>query len=399
MTLEAPPADTGPTPARSRSPHHPRQVAQGLLVTAWSHPWWGASLTGVAGWAVWALASVGGPRDGTAFAFAGEQILDGHFDQALSEPSIQSGPLTLTVLGLLERLADRFDSPLSWSMLVLSLITAFCLTAAIRACARPVDLRWAGGGLVAAWTLSVGWDVVDGSWGHPSHAVVPLLWLLAVRAGQTGRAVLAGVVLGVALGVDSWAVLGSSALLVLWPDRRAILRAGLAAALVGAVIWAPLLVSGGVRSGDMRWPVTPGSLASLIGQSDYGSGYRLGQLVLVLIVGALLTLRLRTDPDLAWLLPAVVVTARIVSDGQYIGYYAIPVIGALLTGVAVMCARRDHRLAILVPATILSALHIEALGVVAGSLLPVAGVCLATYAVLRPSGQPSSADTALSASE
>jgi hypothetical protein len=364
-----------------------RAHASPVLVGVWRHPWVGASVIGLLGWFFYARTNASGPLDNIAFAEVGRAIWHGHLDQALAEPSIQSGPLTLALLGALDAAAGLVGDPVEGAAVALSVLTAWCMTAAVRLCSRTVDEVLAGAGLLGAWVLALVWDTVDGSWGHPSHAIVPLLWLVAVRAAQQQRVLLAGAALGLAAAFDTWGALGACALLVLWGDGRALLRAGASAVAVAAVVWLPFLVTGSVRSGDMRWPTETGSFLSLLGQDSFGASYRLPQALAVIAVGAVVSVRLRHASDLAWLLPVVLVTARIATDGQFIGYYANPATVGLLVGCAVMIGRNDSRVRWVASGTVLSALHLEPLGVILCATPMVVGAALAVVGVSRPRGQ------------
>jgi hypothetical protein len=245
-----------------------------------------------------------------------------------------------------------------------------------------VSPELAGAGLVLAWTLAALWGPLTGNWAHPTHAVVPLLWLVCVREAQGGRAGRAGLALGLALALDSWAVFGVCALLVLLPDVRPLLR-GIATTLaVTALAWGPFLLLG-ATSARMTWTAQPGSLPDLLGVAEVGAGYRGLQALLVVVVGSALVLRLRRNPDLAWLLPAVLVAVRIVTDGIYLDYYSFPVRVGLLVGVAVLMARRDRRALALVAAAWLTSIEWASTPALLAQLPLVAGVVLATVVVLR----------------
>ena len=368
--------------APSRVPARARGLAGSLARAAARHPWLGAFLAGLAGWATNIAHPVDEPTDYTVFVHAGDAIWRGDPAAALTDPGVQAGPLTLAALSRLDQLGGLVGQQAVVATLAMALLASACMTAAIRWRQVVLSRELAGAGLLLAWTLAALWGPLTGNWAHPTHAVVPLLWLVCVREAQGGRAARAGIALGLAMALDSWAVFGLCALLVVLPDVRLLLR-GIATTLaVTALAWGPFLLLG-AGSARMTWTAQPGSLPELLGVAEVGAGYRGVQVLLVLAVGSALVLRLRTCTDLGWLLPVVLVAVRIATDGIYLDYYSFPVRVGLLVGVAVLMARRDRRALPLAAAAWLTSIEWASTPALLAQLPLVAGVVLATVVVLR----------------
>jgi hypothetical protein len=322
------------------------------------------------------------PTDYSVFVAAGEAIWRGDLASAFSDPHVQSGPLTLVSLSGIDRLGSLTGHQAVVASLAMALLASFCVTGAIRWRQVVASPELAGAGLLVAWTLAALWGPLTGSWAHPSHALVPLLWLVCVREAQAGRAAPAGLALGLGVALDPWAVLGACALLVLLPDVRALLRASAAAVAVTALVWGPFLLVG-TATARMTWVARAGSLPDVLGITVVGAGYRGVQTLLVLAVGTCVVLRMRRDVDLAWLLPVVLVAVRIGTDGIYLDYYSFPVRAGLLVGVAVLTARRDRRAIAVAVAAWLTSVEWGGAATLATQLPLLAGVVLATTVMMR----------------
>jgi hypothetical protein len=193
--------------------------------------------------------------------------------------------------------------------------------------------------------------------GHPEELLGGVLCVVAVLAACSGRATLAGLVLGVAIASKSWALVAVAPVLVALPAHRwrALLVAGAAAAL----ILAPLVVAGfhhfvstnhgASTTGTIFHPTQVWWFTGSLGRVAHDShghvrlGYRyppswLGAIPHPLIVAlsvpmALLWWRRRkaaaSRRDVLLLL-ALVLLARCVLDPWNNVYYALPFLLALL---------------------------------------------------------------------
>ncbi len=347
------------------------------------HPWVGAGAAGLLGWATNAAFPVDAPTDYSVFVHAGDALWRGDLAGVFADPSVQSGPLTVASLSGLDHLAGLVGQHAIVASLAMALVASMCLTLAIRFRQVVVSPELAGASLLVAWTLAALWGPLAGTWAHPTHALVPLLWLVCVREAQSGRALHAGLALGVALALDTWAVFGVCALLVLLPDVRALVRSVAVTIAVAGLAWGPFVVAG-TGSGRMTWRALPGSLPDLLGVGEVGATYRAVQVVVVLVVGSTVVVAMRRNSDLAWLLPTVLVTVRILTDGIYLDYYSFPVRVGLLVGVAVLLGRRDRRAALVVVAAWLTSLELGTTTYVIAHLPLVVGVVLAGVVTARP---------------
>jgi hypothetical protein len=365
----------------------------------------GAGIAGLVGWATNTAFPIDAPTDYSVFVDAGDALWRGDLAGVFADPSVQSGPLTVASLSGLDQVAGLLGHPAIVASLAMAVLASACLTLAIRFRQVVASPELAGAGLLVAWTLAALWGPLTGTWAHPTHALVPLLWLVCVREAQSRRALHAGLALGVALALDTWAVFGVCALLVLLPDVRALVRSAAVTIAVAGLAWGPFLVIG-TGSGRMTWRALPGSLPDLLGVGDVGAGYRALQVVVVLVAGGALVVALRHSTDLAWLLPTVLVAVRIVTDGIYLDYYSFPVRAGLLVGVAVLLGRRDRRAGLVAVAAWLTSLELGTATYLVTHLPLVVGVVLAVVVVARPGmvnrsddGQAESRAIAASASE
>jgi hypothetical protein len=178
--------------------------------------------------------------------------------------------------------------------------------------------------------------------------------------------------------------MGVVALVLLLPDVRAAARAAGVAAGVTLLVWEPFLLTGSVRSGQLTWPAQPGTLPALLGWGDIDARYRLAQLVVIVVTGATVAWWLRRDRDLAWLLPVVLIGARLVLEGIVFEYYAVPIVTGVLTGLAVAIARLDRRVLLLGPAAVLTSTTLPVTTTFLMYLPLYGGVVLAVAAVRLP---------------
>ncbi|HWH31492.1 MAG TPA: hypothetical protein VNU01_02340, partial [Egibacteraceae bacterium] len=171
------------------------------------YPWAAAAVFGAAGFALGDHAHE--PADFTLFAEAGGHLLRGDVPAVLGDAAVQAGPLLLALMGLLDGATAWLGGAQRHAVLLaLCLTVSVSLLAAVRALLpQPGAAR--GRALLAAGVAALAFGVVTLNEAHPTHAVVPLLWLLAALACRRDRPAAAGVLLGLAAGLDSWGVLGA----------------------------------------------------------------------------------------------------------------------------------------------------------------------------------------------
>jgi hypothetical protein len=87
-------------------------------------------------------------------------------------------------------------------------VNTACLIGALRTVAGADAVR-RGVATLAGGFFALAYGTLTTTDAHPTHAVIALLWFLAVRAAIRDRPAVAGLLLGVACGLDTWAVLGA----------------------------------------------------------------------------------------------------------------------------------------------------------------------------------------------
>jgi hypothetical protein len=325
-------------PAVGRDPDAGAAKVSAALGRVDAHPALVALLLGLAGFLL-AGSWTDTPADLTLFANAGGALIRGDLTGTFADPAVQTGPVTALFMFLL-RGATGWTGPVAApaQVLVLCLINAGALVTALRvSLSRGGHVRAAT--LLVVGLLAVAFGALSTTDAHPTHAVIALLWFLAVRAARRGRPELVGLLIGVACGLDTWGVLGAGAVLAL-PSVRGVARSAVVAALAAGAFWLPFLAAGGAHSFQMKWTPVPDSVPSLFfGTTPVPWSYRLAQGLVCLLAGAAVAWWLRHSDDAAWVLPVVVVAIRILLDPVWFEYYGVPVILMLLVGGATVATR------------------------------------------------------------
>jgi hypothetical protein len=279
------------------------------------------------------------------FAHAGEELFGRGWAEVFADPSLQSGPLQLAVLGALARVADAFGIPLG-VMLAFAVelgATAAALLVLKRITSNRAVLLLAGLGVVVLGLSAAAY--IDG---HPAQLFIPLLWVLAGLAVRDGRGGQAGILVGLSAGLELWGLLGVCLLAAL-PGIRPAARGLAGAALVTAGLLAPFVALGEFSMFAFDWHVASGTLVSLVVEpgSTYPWAVRLVQAVAAVAAGASVAWALRTRPSVIWVAPLAAVLVRLLFDPVFYGTYllaplTLAAIGAaeFLTGDLVREVRR-----------------------------------------------------------
>lgn len=277
------------------------------------------------------------PADLGLLADAGQALLEGRFDRVFADPAVQAGPLTLLFLALL-RGATQWAGDASAGMQVAALcaLVAGCTVTAVRLVVpRPGSVR--GAATLGAGLLALLYGTLILQEAHPSHPVIALLWLLAARAAREGRPVAVGALLGASCALDTWGILGIGVVLALGSWRPAA-RATAVAAIVAVAWWAPF-ACWGLQSFAYRWTPGQGSVPwMLFGDTRVSWWWRIAQGAIAGSAGAFTARRLRDSPHLPWVLPCVVVAARLPLDPVWFSYYEIPIGMMAIAGLAALLA-------------------------------------------------------------
>jgi hypothetical protein len=272
----------------------------------------------------------GNGGDAWLFVAAGRTLLSAHWSRAFADPSIQVGPLQLVLFGSVGR------SQVALAV-VLGAAAAVLVLAAARACGveRPGILAGLGVAAVATGLTRAGFDA-----GHPADTLLPLLWILAAAEARRGRTLRAGAIVGLGCGLETWSLLGL-AVLVLAPRRRDALVGAAAAAGVAASLFSPFVAAGHFEMGAYRWAVSSQSLVSALVAPGTPVGWpvRLAQGGVALAAGLGVARIARGSRHSLWLVPAVVVLARLLLDPLDSGYYFVGIEGPALVGLALVAAR------------------------------------------------------------
>ena len=360
---------------------------------------WAALLAGAAAWG-W-LRRDGPVPDQVLFARSGGAVLAGHWSQVYADPQVQAGPWELVLVHLLH-LGGRTVAEGSTAGLLPTLTLPLLVAAAglgvrlLRHCAGLMPSRWLE--LVVAF-LVIGWGVgaTIGWSGHLAALVVPVGWLLAALAARRGRPVLAGVLLGLAAGWETWAVLAAGLLLLdpVATGIRRLVRAGLGLAALGGVglaTYLPFALTGQFRMFEKSWPVGSGTLPHLIGLGEVGFPWsaRLAQALLAVLAGAAVAAGLRGRWEGVWLAPLAACCVRLLLDPVLYGYYWTPPLLLALAGVASL--RPEGRFRFVVPAMAFW-LSVDAGSGWVGTALVTLPVCVLATLLARDRAGPVQAAT------
>jgi hypothetical protein len=266
------------------------------------------------------------------FVHQGERLLSARWADTFSDPTLQSGPLQLVLVG-----AARSTEVLAF---VVELGVAALLLVVL---GRLGVSQWwrvvVGGGAVAVG-LTHG-AFVDG---HPAEAMTPLLWVLAALEARRGRALRAGVLIGLSGGLELWGVLGAPVLLLAPRLRDAAKGLALEAAVIVAQL-APFVLFGTFRMFNYQWRVAGGTLLSVILPvgTHFGWALRLLQAGTACAFGAAIAWRLRRSVHAVWLAPLAVVIARIALDPLAYGWYWLEAEALGLAGAGALLTARPLR--------------------------------------------------------
>jgi hypothetical protein len=272
--------------------------------------------------------------DGALFVRAGRTLLSSHWSHAFAVPTVQAGPVQLMLFGSLGRSG--------WA---LSLVLATGIVLLVVAAARRVGVEspalLCGVGVLAAATGLTG---VGYTWGHPADAVLPLLWIFAAAEARRGRALRAGLIVGLSAGLETWGTLGV-AVLALAPSRRQAGAGALVAAGVALALFLPFMLGGHFEMWSFRWFVyRPSPMSMLVAPgTQYGWPLRLAQGALAVGAGVAVARLLRHSPHALWAVPLAIVAAKLLLDPDLYSYYLAAPQGPIFVGAALGASRLGRR--------------------------------------------------------
>ncbi len=264
------------------------------------------------------------PRPGEwgAFAPAGASLLRGDLAAVFHNRGVQAGPLQLIPFGaaLLGGVSGNLQWTICYSLALFVVLVGF-LIACFPAPEKRTLLAFAPQ-LAAAVVISLG-NILPAATinGHPAQIIAPMLWIAAARASMSGRPFLAGSLVGIAAGWETWGILG--VVVIFCAHRPNYLRSGLGTVAALAVLYGPFVLSGNFHMFQMEWQVSSSSLESHLwpGLESFPWSLRVLQAIASLALGVIVALRTRGE----WYSPAATVLAtlggRLVLDPVLHGYY------------------------------------------------------------------------------
>jgi hypothetical protein len=260
------------------------------------------------------------PPDLEDFAAAGERLLGGRLDGIYESGWNQAGPLQLLISRVL--LAGGSDGVPAVATVVL--VNAALMAGALRLCRGDRRRELAAGLLTLLWlALPIPWD------GHPAELAVPLAWAYAMDLIRSRRPVAAATILGSALAVAPWAVLGFPVLLagVRGPDRGwgRVLGAAVGGGALGMAVYLPFVAAGRFGMFGHVWPVADGTIAGMLGLGHVTWPVRVAQAVVIAGGCGWVAWRWRGRPFVIAAAPATAALLRVATDPVDLRYYWGPV--------------------------------------------------------------------------
>jgi hypothetical protein len=270
--------------------------------------------------------------DTEAFAHAARVALSSHWSTTYADPWLQAGPLELLVC----LVGTTLGMSLRGAAIAMNVIGALSVLAIS---AHVFGRRWKEPLFVAAGALGIGIISDMWEWGHPSELLIALVWLLAARAARNDRMLVAGCLLGMSAGFETWGLLGAPVLFLL-PRFRATVVAGVFALIAAAAFYAPFALGGDFHMFRLHWAVVGGVPGYLFGDgTTFSWTMRLAEAIVVVGFGSSLALALRRrSPACVWLVPALTSICRLLLDPVRYGYYWDTSLILLLIGVAPLLA-------------------------------------------------------------
>jgi hypothetical protein len=253
--------------------------------------------------------------DADGFAAAGRVLLSPHWAHTYADSWLQAGPFEqlICLLGRTLGMNAQGEPPM-----LNAIGAAALLLVARRVLGRDWKaLLYVGGGALLLGIISDLYAI-----GHPSELFIALTWILAARAARRNDVLLAGLLLGLSAGFETWGLLGAPILFLIPTFRRTVVASCLALA-AAASVYAPFALSGDFHMFDLHWSIAGGLASHLFGQSSpYTWHMRLAEAVIVVGIGSALALALRHRTSACvWLVPAATSICRLFLDPVRYPYY------------------------------------------------------------------------------
>jgi hypothetical protein len=269
--------------------------------------------------------------DADSFAQAASVMLSSNWQHTYHDPWLQAGPLEMIVC----LLGRTLGGSLRGEAVAMNTIGAVALLGVASVVMRRnwKPLAIAAGGALGVGIISDMWE-----WGHPSELFVALVWLLAARAARRDQLLVAGLLVGLSAGFETWGLLGAPVLFLL-PQLRRTIAAGGTALLAAAAVYAPFALGGDFHMFDLHWAIVGGVPGYFFGEGEtFSWPMRLAEAVIVVSFGSALAWRLRRFGASTWIVPALTSICRLMLDPVRYGYYWDTSLVLLLIGVAPLLA-------------------------------------------------------------
>jgi hypothetical protein len=302
----------------SRLPRPGRE--RGVLAAVWLVVLAAAGVSGL-------ILNSGTFSDADSFAQAGAVMLSSHWQHTYSDPWLQAGPFELLIC----LLGRTLGGSLRGEAVALNIIGATALlgVASVVMRGRWTPVAIATGGALGIGIISDMWE-----WGHPAELFIALVWLLAARAARRDQLLVAGLLVGLSGGFETWGLLGAPVLFLL-PQLRRTVAAGAVALFTTAAVYAPFALGGDFRMFGLHWAIVGGVPGLFFGNGQtFSWSMRLAEAVIVVSFGSALAWRLRGLGSSTWLVPALTSMCRLALDPVRYGYYWDTSLVLLLIGAA-----------------------------------------------------------------
>lgn len=290
-----------------------RRVAPSALVATILLP-----VIGIAAWG-----TSGAPGEYPFFGTSGANLLDGHWSGVFANPGTQAGPFEFVPFGIAKLLGLHGH----WEWFAFYVVTLWAVSF-ILACLflLPIaSVEGRRGRLVPLVVLGVGIVITAVPMavqsGHLADMMIPLMWIVAACLARERHFAAAGVLIGLSAGFEVWGVMGAPIILIATSPR--VVRAAVGAVVAIAITYLPFVLTGVFRMFGFHWGVMPGSLYRDIWPSmdAFPWPLRLVQAGLAVGAGIVAVLLVRRSFWATWLVPAAILSVRLVFDPLLYHYY------------------------------------------------------------------------------
>ena len=313
------------------------------------------------------------PPDLLGFAGAADLLLRGHLGEVYAGAWNQAGPAQLLINRLLY--VGGTPSPVTVVLVDVALVVGAMWLA------RENRTRE-----IVAGVLGLLWVAMPMPWsGHPAELAIPVLWAYAIVLQRRRQQLAAAACLALGVAIAPWAILGVPCLLAAAPPVRAV-RTGLIAVALGVGAYLPFVLTGHFAMFEIKWSVSPGTVASWLGIHEVTWWLRLAQGAVVAGGVAVVAWRLRHERIAVAAVPLAAGLLRVATDPVTYPYYWFPVAVASLLLLAMVPGPRWILAGMLA--------YLVLVGASANWTVPLSAACLALLVAISPFRKATSATPA-----